>query len=296
MNLNQIQYFIAVAEFSSISKAAEHLHISQPTISESIKSLEQELGVQLFKRIKQRIHITQNGRYYYDKVKNIYGDLLDLNNEVSKLASTNKKINIGIPPMIGSFIFPKLYVDSKNFSSKIIYEICEGGSIELLDQLENETLDMAIIAKEIGTHNHETSLTYHTLSYTQIHYCVSKNHRFSKKKSITLKDIAEQEQLILFKEGYLQNKIIIDALSKNNLYVPIVLRTNQLHTITTFIEKNIATSFFFKEFASGLKNIVAIPLEKELPLEIAIVWKTNRFVYKDIQLLSDFLQKNVFTT
>jgi DNA-binding transcriptional LysR family regulator len=74
MEFHQLRYFIAVAEELSVSRAAERLHVSQPAMSLQIALLEDELGVALFDRIKKRMHLTDAGRFYLGKARQIVCD------------------------------------------------------------------------------------------------------------------------------------------------------------------------------------------------------------------------------
>ena len=71
MTITQMQYFVAVCEYGTISKSAEMLHISQPSISLAIKDLEEQLGVTLFDRENKRFQLSQEGKYMYEVTKDI---------------------------------------------------------------------------------------------------------------------------------------------------------------------------------------------------------------------------------
>ena len=74
MEFHQLRYFVAAAQELSISKAAERVHVSQPALSRQIRVLEDELGVQLFDRIKQRIHLTEAGKFFLVKARQLLCD------------------------------------------------------------------------------------------------------------------------------------------------------------------------------------------------------------------------------
>ena len=74
MEFHQLRYFVAAAEELSISKAAERVHVSQPALSRQVKLLEEELGVMLFDRIRQRIHLTDAGKFFLVKARQLLCD------------------------------------------------------------------------------------------------------------------------------------------------------------------------------------------------------------------------------
>jgi len=74
MEFHQLRYFVAAAEDLSISRAAERLHVTQPALSRQIAALEEELGVALFDRIRKRIHLTDAGRFFLPKARQLICD------------------------------------------------------------------------------------------------------------------------------------------------------------------------------------------------------------------------------
>jgi DNA-binding transcriptional LysR family regulator len=71
MNLTRIQYFVEVAKRENFSQAAQALYVSQPNLSKQISLMEQELGFDLFRRVGKTVHLTQAGRYLYEKFKDL---------------------------------------------------------------------------------------------------------------------------------------------------------------------------------------------------------------------------------
>lgn len=84
MELLQLQYFAEVARMESYTKAAQALHISQPALSQTVKRLENELGVKLFEREGKRIHLTVSGRTFYDRIAQSLWEIQDAYNELNK--------------------------------------------------------------------------------------------------------------------------------------------------------------------------------------------------------------------
>ena len=74
MEFHQLRYFIATAEELSVTAAAKRLHLSQPALSRQIQALEDELGVPLFDRIKKRMHLTDAGRFFLVRARQIVCD------------------------------------------------------------------------------------------------------------------------------------------------------------------------------------------------------------------------------
>lgn len=69
MELKQIEYFLQLAQTQHLSQTADILHIAQPTLSKSLKSLERELGTPLFDRVGNRLHLNDSGERFYANAK-----------------------------------------------------------------------------------------------------------------------------------------------------------------------------------------------------------------------------------
>ena len=108
MTLDQLQYFQAVCQYNSVSRAAEALNISQPSVSSAINKLEKEFNIMLFTRQNKRLTLTKEGTILLEFADDL---LLRAENTVKTMngLSDNKVLNLGIPPMLSSLILPILY-------------------------------------------------------------------------------------------------------------------------------------------------------------------------------------------
>lgn len=115
MTIRHIKTFIKVAELASISKAAEELHIAQPSVSEAIKDLEDEYGIVLFNRINRKLLITKEGEELLVKAKEIELDLEEFES-LAKKEELNPIMNVGATLTFGYFIIP-------NYANEVIKKI-----------------------------------------------------------------------------------------------------------------------------------------------------------------------------
>ncbi len=91
MELQQLKYFLHLAESENVTKAAASLHIAQPALSQSIKRLEKELGVQLFQRTGRRLHLNEAGKFFEEKVKPLMQTLDALPRQVQDISGMVKR-------------------------------------------------------------------------------------------------------------------------------------------------------------------------------------------------------------
>ncbi len=109
MDIRHLTYFIAVAEHRSFTKAAESLHITQPTLSKMVRLLEQRLNVTLFDRSGKQIELTDAGRTILQSSRQIVRAFDNLSAELADVVQLKKRDHrFGLPPMVGGRFFPSI--------------------------------------------------------------------------------------------------------------------------------------------------------------------------------------------
>ena len=108
MTMIQLRYFTTVCRCKSVTQAAKELHVSQPSVSNSIRALEDELGIQLFYRIKLQMFLTQEGEIFLEKAVKILRDVDQLTQQMKDLRGTRKMVRVGISPMVSAMYFPEI--------------------------------------------------------------------------------------------------------------------------------------------------------------------------------------------
>ena len=132
MELRQLEYFYTVGKLNSFTKASEELCISQPSITISIKKLEDELGVELIQRSKKGISLTEYGEKFHIRIKEIFKDLNNAVLEIEDLKNSKREvINIGIIPMAGEEIYKKIFLHYRN-NENVEINVRSAGSREIV--------------------------------------------------------------------------------------------------------------------------------------------------------------------
>lgn len=288
MTLNQLYYFIEVSNQSSITKAAKRLNISQPSLTVAIKNLETELGISLFHRIRNHIELTNHGHHFYEKLIPLLKNLDDLNREMISLGSNNNILKIGIPPMMGTLLFPEIYRSFSQRYPDVQLEIFESGSIKIMDYLLNDTLDLSFILEETTDNKNIATTSISTLSF---HHFVPKDHPLASKDSVDIHDI-KKEALILFNRDFVISKIVKDHFASIKVNPNIIMETTQINTIRRFIKENLATSILIEKTLADDSDIVAIPIKNINPITICIARKTDHFLTDSADKMLRFIKSN----
>jgi len=271
LKLTQLRYFQAACRLGSITAAAEYLHISQPSVSAAIRELETEFGITLLNRRYRGFSLTQAGQVLLEQADSLLAHAARVETVMTDLATQKRQIRLGIPPMIGSLLLPRLYQDFFSQMPGLDVTITEGGRRELLQLLAENQLDIMFLP-----HGKTMDPGYTSVVVTQLETvcCVSPKHPLSGMKQLRIRDLA-QESLVLFKNSFFQTEAILQRFADNHMEPKVLLNTNQLSTIHKLISSGVAAGFLFRDLVSPLDNIVPIPLEPPMYSLISLVWKSS---------------------
>ncbi len=153
MQLQQLKYFLAVAETRHFTHAAELTGVSQPSLSKQIHVLEGELGATLFTRVRGNITLTAAGEALLPRARRIIADLETARLEVEELVGVSKgRLRLGATPSLcTSLVAPVLRRYQETYPGVRLY-VEEGGSEDLVGKLSRGQLDLALIVlPEAGT-------------------------------------------------------------------------------------------------------------------------------------------------
>ncbi len=287
MTLQQLTYFMVACRYQNISRAAEELHISQPSVSAAIKNLEEEFGVRLIVRGRVGFTLTEAG----EELLSLAEGLLEHADRVQGImvdkGRKNHKIRLGMPPMSGTILFPLLYSDFLEKHSEVQLEVREAGRSELYRQLKDNLLDMAFLpnAEELsGEYHIQPVISLETVC------CVSDRHPLATRKCVTPVDLQE-ESLVVFSREFFQYELILRMFSKAGVEPHIMHTSSQVSIVERLVADNIAVGFLFAEFVSQLPGIKCVPFEQPLFTTISLVWKKELHLHRDMGLLIEFLHQ-----
>lgn len=153
MQLHQLRYFAAVAEVRHFTQAADHVGITQPSLSKQIHALETELGTPLFERVRGKIALTAAGEVLLPFAKRILTDVEIATREVQELVGLRRgRVRLGATPSLATALAPPVLRRFRDAYPTVDLWVEEGGSQDLVRHLLRGDLDLAlIIAPAQGT-------------------------------------------------------------------------------------------------------------------------------------------------
>lgn len=286
MNLHQMKYFKTIADLHSLSRAAEHLHISQPCLSVAVKELESEFGVTLFQRYYRGILLTSHGEILYDLCKEILAQVEQAEKTMNDLGKERAILKLGVPPMIGTILLPKIYQDFLPAHQDISLKIWEDGTQNLLKKMTDDTLDMVFL-----THNTPFDQRFSDLPVAQmeISCCMSKHHPLAKNSCITPM-LLDDVPIVLFENSFFQTESIKKWFSNQGICPRIILQTSQFSTLSSMISNNLAVGFMFSRLARKESDLISVPIQNPIKVDISLVWKKHTYPTHAMTALQTFVK------
>ena len=284
MELRQLEYFQMASRLRNITRAAQRLRVSQPNITVAIKKLESELGVQLFDRSQKQLTLTPEGSVFLQRIEVALRSIEDAILEVNNYKQLQKgTIKIGIPPMMGAYLFPKVFSGFRQLHPHLDVLLYEEGSLSIREKLESDALDFGIIIVPESTPN----LNVLRMSRNQLMVCVARTSSLARKSKITARDIAASD-LIMMKEGAYLREVVQNKLTVLKIMPRTVLESSQIVTIKGLVAHKVGIAFLLDFICENSSDIKAIPFCEPIFVDIGLAWKKERYVSNAAQAFIDF--------
>lgn len=280
MELLQLKYFMTVAQMGHLTKAAESLYISQPTLSRSIRRLEDELGIKLFAKKGRGIALTEYGEHFYIHVKHIFAELEQANFERDDLLSrTDAPIRLGttIPgialPVLETYHALKPEVEFMHESIR--------DNRELLSMISEGTLELGFCDSVLFP----SDLEHTPIWDDQLYAIVPAQHPLASAKALTLEELTLYPLILSNAEASLWDMILAfnHGVAPNRyMHATNILETLRLCmlgmgvTVTSGLHLDIQLQESEHNGKSLLDFAVPVPLE-HCQWSISLVWKKQSY-------------------
>ena len=287
MEINQMRYFLEVAETQHVTRSAERLHIAQPALSKAIHNLEQELEVPLFASKGRNIVLTEYGRYMRDKVKGILSEIDDLPQELKHMAG-RENATIHLKVLAASTLITDAIIEYRKRHPKI--------NFQLMQNDQSRIYDISVTTERVKNQETVSSENRFELS-EKIFLAVPAEHRLSGAGKINLSEVGNDGFISLM--GSKQLRWICDKFCRQAGFEPrIIFESDNPAAVKNMVCSNMGICFW-PEFSWGnLQKGSAVLLEIEQPLcEREIIFKCrenkpdNRTVKDFFEFLQEFFDK-----
>lgn len=238
MELHQLRYFCAVAETGSFSRAAEQTHVSQPSLSQQIRKLEDELGARLFDRLGRSVRLTDLGKAFLPRALSVLRELEAAKGDVvERKDSVGGSITVGVIPTVAPYFLPPcLTLFSKRFP-QVRLTVVEEITPVLLERLRAGTIDVAVLALPVRGHEFDAF----PLLTERLFAALPPKHKLSKRRSLSLKDL-RSEPFLLLRDGHCFRDTAVAACDRARLHPQIIFESGQFSSLLSMVSANMGVS------------------------------------------------------
>ncbi|HWK23982.1 MAG TPA: LysR substrate-binding domain-containing protein [Ureibacillus sp.] len=287
MDFNSLQYFVLVAKYENMSRAADILHITQPALSKSISLLEENLGVSLFDRNGRSIKLNRYGQFFLERAELMLKEYEMAKEDLLNLVSPGQGVvSIGFMHTLGLEVIPQLMAAVQKDYPKMKIHLTQSNSSSILNKLEIGELDLCLISS-LDTNK---DLVWEKLWEEELFLIVPENHRLSNRKEVTVKDFAN-EPFISIKKGNTLRKSVDDLFNQEGFHLNVAFEGEEVHTITGLVESGLGVSLIPN--IKGLEQYNIQLLKVNAPncrREVGLAYINKHFKSAATKLLADYIR------
>lgn len=231
MEIHQLRYFCAVAETGSFTRAAEREQVAQPSLSQQVIKLEEELGVRLFDRLGRTVRLTDLGQTFLPRARVILNELKAAKEEVTdKQFSASGPVAVGVIPTIAPyFLPPRIGTFCQKYPQASI-AVFEDVTARLMDRLRGGLIDLAIMA--LPTRGND--LDCFPLRSERLFAIFPKDHKLAKKPSVLLREL-KNEPFLLLRDDHCFRETAMEVCKRARLLPRVVFESGQFSSIVAMV-------------------------------------------------------------
>ncbi len=287
MTLRHLRVFLAVYQTQNVTRAAERLHMTQPTVTRAVQELERYYGVRLFERINRRLYITQSGRQLYARAVHIVGSFDRMEKELKNWDEFGL-LRIGATPTLASVLLPKTLMTFEKRHPKLRVRCSVENGTHLQEALADDRLDFALVEGEVAAEH----LHAEPFSEDRLILLLPPDDPRRNAPALTLRELAESP-LLLREKGSMGRSFLDRVFAAHDLPLEPLMESISTHAIIQAVHAGLGISFLPQRLIrhsveSGFVATRAVDDEPFVRRNFA-AWHEDKFLTRSArELLEDF--------
>ncbi|MGH3794448.1 MAG: LysR family transcriptional regulator [Pseudonocardiaceae bacterium] len=263
MQLQQLVYFLAVAETRHFTRAAELAHVAQPSLSKQIHNLERELGSELFHRTRGNVSLTPAGEVLVPFARRILADVETARLQVNELTELRQgRLRLGsTPSLCTGLVSDALACFSARYPG-IQLVIDERGSRDLMRQVAEGAIDLAVITSPL--HRGDPTLDTVPILREQLTVAVSRDTD-PDLDSFRIEDLRDRP-LVMFREGYDLRSMTLQACQRAGFQPRFAIEGGEMDAVLSFVEAGLGIAVVPSMVLPGRPKLRGVPFVPPIPI------------------------------
>jgi LysR family hydrogen peroxide-inducible transcriptional activator len=276
MELQQLRYFVAVAELGNFTRAAEKCLVAQPSLSQQIIKLERELGHPLFDRTGRTARLTDAGRQFYHQVSAVLDNLESARRSIAEDGDAGAgRVSVGAIPTVAPYLLPGLLSRFARRFPRAELAVEENLTQPTLRACLEGELDVAVVALPID----DPQLAAQPLLTEPLLLAVPARHPLVRRRRVTMDDVA-REPFVLLSETHCLGQQIVSICRQRSHQPQVSCRSAQLLTVQELVAQGRGVSLIpqMAARADKTRRLKYLELADARPQRtLALVWRKNRY-------------------
>ncbi|MCT9932653.1 LysR family transcriptional regulator [Planotetraspora sp. A-T 1434] len=271
MQLQQLAYFVAVAETRHFTHAAERTRVAQPSLSKQIKALETELGAPLFSRARGNVTLTPAGEALLPLARRMLADAETARREVAELAGLRKgRVRLGATPSLCAGLLGDALARYHRDYPGVELRVEEGGSRDLVRDLARGQLDLALII--LPLHSSDPSLVTEEILREDL--VVASAAGQGRKANMRIEDLRGRP-LVMFRRGYDLREATLTACRQAGFEPRFSVEGGEMDAVLRFVEAGLGIAVVPSMVLDGRPGLVGTPLVPGLRRTVALAHRKD---------------------
>jgi LysR family transcriptional regulator, transcription activator of glutamate synthase operon len=276
MDLRQLRYLVALEEERSFTRAAAREHVAQPSLSQQIKRLEDEVGLALVERTTRTVRITEAGRLLVIRARRIVAELEAARTELESLHGVETgHVSVGAMHTMGVIDISLVLASFHERHPRIGLAVREESSEDLAEMLRTDVLDVAFLSVTERIESHGLGL--HQLISEELMVIVPPGHRLAGRPQVRMAELA-REQFISYREGSRLRELLLTAAAETGFRPRIVLESNESRRIRRLVSRGMGVALLPRSdvITPGAEVATIKLVEPALARDITLAWRESR--------------------
>lgn len=290
MNITQLRYFQAVCKFGSTVKAAENLFISQPSVSNAIKKLEEEFGLSLFIRESNRLILTEDGRFFQERAEKILNSVDEFSTEIRRRGAKDE-IHLSIPP-VGSLEVTRSVMAFRESRPDLRIKIYEDAQAEAIAKLDRGRRDFALTIMDDVNAEISEELETIPLGTVSLKLCVNRDSPLAALEQADIGQIGSYP-LVMMKDNYYQNMLLSNRFRKLGIEPNVILYAGLFTTLRKYVKMGYAAGFAYGSDTAESDSVRYIPLVPAMQSTFGIICRKTSAANPNVREMIEYLKNTI---
>jgi DNA-binding transcriptional LysR family regulator len=245
MELRHLRYFVAVADELNFTRAAEKLHLAQPSLTRQIHILEEELNVRLFDRSKNQVSLTPEGKSFLVDARRLVAASLESIKSVQRLSrGESANLNLGYLFKFNFDLLPATLKTFYNSSPDIAVNLFDMSPAEQLIALEARKIDLGFVGlRPTGGNKHSASLVWECVAHHPVVAVLPAKHPLAKKSKVKITDLKAQFFVAMSEETHPGSREWLAGMCKSAGFTPRIIQDVSIEAgIMTFVAEGLGVT------------------------------------------------------